>query len=178
MTTLPDPPTPLMGEVPCQRLRAGEERTEPLWVCFEPAYGPVKACLQIHAGWNGRTFTAGDRYTVLSVRWNGPICDVVLARDPEKLLTVPVGSDRSPTHQVGVMGSGGWCTCRGYTLQQHEPRRNCKHIAALAFVRDSGILSDERRTEHGSAITSGRATDEPRGTGEGREQAGGTPAAV
>jgi hypothetical protein len=131
-------PEPFWAEVTVDRA-AGEPAAGPVWVAFAPAFRQLPATLCLGRGWDGARFREFDRYTV-GVKWRGPVCDVTLGREPAKVRAVGPGGDRQPAYTVSIIGGGGWCTCRGFTLAA-EDRRPCKHVAALARIVAEGLLS-------------------------------------
>lgn len=173
MVAAAKPAEPLMGEVACPRLRAGVAVTETLWVSYDPPFGPVAAVLWINSEWDGSVHKVSDRYTVIGVQWVGPVCDVTLKRDPEKVLHADLGGDRNPFYVVSVIGDGGWCTCRGFQSQRDEPKRPCKHISACAFVRAAGLFSNSERLvqdEQREPEAGGGRAAGPQQVGDGRQE--------
>lgn len=109
-----------------------------LLVGLEP--GPV---LVIASGWvrrgrEGEGFAHWDRYAVRDLMARGGRT-FALARDPKKLLTLAAGSDRSPEYEVTITAAGGWCSCRGFQMN-NERRQPCKHISALRHFADALVL--------------------------------------
>jgi predicted nucleic acid-binding Zn finger protein len=112
-----------------------------LLVGLEP--GPV---LVIAGGWvrggrDGEGFAHWDRYAVREVAGRGGRT-FVLTRDEKKLLTLAPGADRSREYETTITSHGGWCTCRGYCLN-NERREPCKHIIAVRHFADAMVFEGD-----------------------------------
>ena len=159
---LADPQPPLMEEVPLERVHGGEVVTVPLWVAYSPPYYTIPASLTLSIGWDGCSWAQTDRYRMEVLPKEGPVVRVRLHRDERKLLNLPPGGDRSPFYEVSVVGDGGWCACRGFTLNNEE-RHPCKHVAGVARIAD--VLTED---SHEQERVGGEA--EPGATGPGRQE--------
>lgn len=148
MTTLADPPAPVIDFVNVERRRDGVVVAEELIVSYAPAFGPLAATLSVGSGWNGATWTAWSEYELGGVRKAGAVVAVRLVRDERKVMESPPGADRSPEYEVSVVGESGWCSCRGFMLANEE-RRPCKHIRACARLLAAGQLKPETSHESG-----------------------------
>jgi hypothetical protein len=132
VTDTTEAPDPVIDFVPVERVRDGKPVTEELLVRFQPAFGPLPACLSIGAEWSERRqeFRRYDAYDVES-------CPSALGR-AFRLVRAPEAVEKDPDHEpeywVLIAGpKDTHCQCKGFQAVELKDRV-CKHVTVLRWL--------------------------------------------